>query len=328
MICPKCGAEYRQGYTSCADCHVFLVAERAKAGSGRSAWPQPVDDEPVSYERAAESDDRGEPAPEPGDPAEDPFCSFWKGNDARVCVELCAVLDEVGIPHKTVHRQDHLFNFNNQPAYELGVPASFYEQAELAVKEAFGNDEDEVRLLPPPEEDPRTTTIRKVWAGKSATECATVCSELKTAGIYYRVDERRWQSLGKRLEERYEVVVAEKDFQQAQEITGGIAYADSAAEGDGEDGAEDKDVRLQARDSEPPEPLKRIRDEDWHPEDATDLVWSDPEWQEAIEMALRENDVRTHWERRDGKGNLFVLPEHETRAREIVREVVEGTPME
>lgn len=26
--CPKCGTEYREGYTACADCHVPLVAER------------------------------------------------------------------------------------------------------------------------------------------------------------------------------------------------------------------------------------------------------------------------------------------------------------
>src|SRR5215475_2982726 len=185
MICPKCGAEYRQGYTSCADCEVDLVAAPADGGTALAAFL---------------ADEKTRSRTEVGDPTEDPFCSFWKGNEARVCAELCTVLDEAGIPHKTVHRRDHLFNFNNQSGYELGVPASLYEKAELAVKEAFGNDEDEVRLLPPPEEDPRTKTLRKVWAGKSATECATVCGELKTAGIYYRVDERRWQSLGKRLE--------------------------------------------------------------------------------------------------------------------------------
>jgi len=160
-------------------------------------------------------------------------------------------------------------------------------------------------------------------------ECATVCGELKAAGIYYRLDERRWQSLGKRLEERYEVAVAEKDFRRAQEVTGGTEYPVSADEDDGEDGAVDPEVALEARDSAALESVKRIRDEDWHPEAASELVWSgEPEWQEAIEMALGENDVRTRWEARDGNRNLFVLPEHETRAREIVREVVEGTPME
>ncbi|MGB6899385.1 MAG: hypothetical protein WBE12_12370, partial [Candidatus Acidiferrum sp.] len=46
----------------------------------------------------------------PGDPEEDPFCSFWKGDDPRVHAELCGLLDEQGIPYKTIRRHDHLFN--------------------------------------------------------------------------------------------------------------------------------------------------------------------------------------------------------------------------
>lgn len=131
LYCPQCGAEYREGYSSCADCHVLLVRERPAGGA-----------------------DPGNRL-ELGDPNHDPFCSFWQGTDARICAELCTVLDEAGIPHKTIHRADHLFNFSNQVPYELGVPASLYEKAELAVKEAFGTDEqtgeDAVPLLPAPE---------------------------------------------------------------------------------------------------------------------------------------------------------------------------------
>ena len=115
MTCPKCGAEYRQGYTSCADCHVFLVS--GQAGGSQLARVQWVEGNPEAEASGAAGDTRydypgagGVPA-EPGDPNEDPFCSFWKGTDARVCAELCTVLDEAGIPHKTIHRQDHLFNF-------------------------------------------------------------------------------------------------------------------------------------------------------------------------------------------------------------------------
>src|ERR1051325_7453935 len=137
MICPQCKAEYRQGFTVCADCGVPLVeaAELARAGGGGE------------YESAAA----------PGDPEEDPFCSFWKGTDLRVCTEICTVLDEGGIPHKTIRRQDHLFNLSNQSPYEVGVPASLYHKAELAIKEAFGtNDEtgdDSVPLLPAPDRE-------------------------------------------------------------------------------------------------------------------------------------------------------------------------------
>jgi len=77
----------------------------------------------------------------PGDPNEDPFCSFWKGEDARVHAELCEVLDEAGVPHNTVFRRDRLFNLTNFPAYEIGVPFSLFEKAETAVKEAYGTDD-------------------------------------------------------------------------------------------------------------------------------------------------------------------------------------------
>ena len=66
---------------------------------------------------------------------------FWKGEDPRVHAELCAVLDEAGIPHNSVFRRDHLFNLRNYAAYEVGVPFSLYERAEHAVKEAYRPDE-------------------------------------------------------------------------------------------------------------------------------------------------------------------------------------------
>ena len=76
----------------------------------------------------------------PGDPNEDPFCSFWKGDDPRVHAELCGVLEEAGIPHNTVYRRDHLFNLRNYAAFEVGVPFSMYERAENVVKEAYGTE--------------------------------------------------------------------------------------------------------------------------------------------------------------------------------------------
>jgi hypothetical protein len=119
MFCPQCNAEYRPGFTRCADCDVDLV------------------NEPPEYALAGQP-----PAADPGDPNEDPFCSFWKGEDARVHAELCEVLEEAGIPHKTVFRRDHLFNLSNYAAYQVGVPFSLFEKA---VQEAFGTEDAEAR---------------------------------------------------------------------------------------------------------------------------------------------------------------------------------------
>jgi len=242
MICPKCGAEYRQGYTSCADCHVFLVEEQP--GVGQLDRLQRVDGDGA----AASYTYPGAGRAQPGDPNEDPFCSFWKGTDARVCAELCTVLDEAGIPHKTIHRQDHLFNFANHSPYELGVPASLYEKAELAIKEAFGTDqetgEDTLPLLPAPDREP-----------------ADFAKGLRDA----MADANDW--LGPR-----------------------------------------------------------------YPEDATVEVWSgedaDRDTKDMIEMSLHESDMLCRSEEENGRIKVMVLPEDQTRAKEIVREIVEGKPLE
>jgi len=129
MYCPNCGTEYRPGFTHCTDCDVDLVWDPPKAIVAR----------PTGFGR--DRQDYDHVPGEPGDPNSDPFCSFWKGDDARVHAELCEVLDEAGIPHNTVFRRDHLFNLTNYPAYEVGVPFSMFERAETAVKEAYGADD-------------------------------------------------------------------------------------------------------------------------------------------------------------------------------------------
>jgi hypothetical protein len=175
---------------------------------------------------------------EPGDPEEDPFCSFWKGDDPRVHAELCELLDERKIPYKTIRRQDHLFNWNTKSAFEIGVPFSQFDRAEALVKEAYEG------------------------GGESAGEAEAMPLELPEF-----VEER--------------------------------------------------------------EPHAEWEPGDWFPEDATVEVWRGEmaEMGELLAAALGEN--RIHARVAAGAAyRLFVLPEDEERAREIVREVVEGVPPE
>jgi hypothetical protein len=312
MICPQCKAEYRRGFTVCADCHVPLLESTELAA--RNA----ADDE-AERERVSGT---------PGDPNTDPFCSFWKGTDLRVCTEICTVLDEAEIPHKMIRRQDHLFNWSHQSPYQIGVPASLYEKAELAIKEAFGTDresgEDAVRLLPPPEEDARAGKLRSVWIGDSDVECAGLCRELKEAGIYYRVDEQR--ELGVRgTKNRYEIGVPEADYERAKAITGGT-------DSESEDQAEEQELvgipDAGTGDASMDDSVRAKGEGGWYPEDATSLAWEgEPaDSRHMIEMSLKESDIQMRWETQDGKTKLFVVPEDEERAKEIVREVVEGQP--
>lgn len=233
MFCPNCKVEYRPGFSHCVDCDVDLVYELPKT--------------------AVEL--RGEA--EPGDPNEDPFCSFWKGEDPRVHAELCTVLDEAGIPHNTVFRRDHLFNLKNYPAYEVGVPFSLFERAENAVKDAFGSvDVDDDVAIPP-------------------------------GGL-------RLLSEGPERAPRLPATMTPS----SEESLPGPPNAGEGA--------------------------------DWFPEDATVRIWSNDTNEPAdfLVAALHENGIRCRLDKHDRNEELFVLAEDESRAREIVREIIEGQPPE
>ena len=73
---------------------------------------------------------------------ENPFCEFWRGDDARLQGEICQVLEEAAIPVRTLQLNDVLSMVgipSKQAMFRIGVPFSMFERAEKAVAEAFGN---------------------------------------------------------------------------------------------------------------------------------------------------------------------------------------------
>lgn len=258
MFCPQCKAEYRSGFSRCADCDVDLVWEPP----GAAIVPQ----EPVA----------------PGDPDEDPFCSFWSGDDPRIHAELCELLDKERIPHKTVRREDHLFRISRYPAYQIGIPFSMFEKAEGAVKEAYGSgaeaETQDAALLLPYEKE-RVTSSRTVVP---------------------------W-------------LPASRGF--AGSNRGGTKEMAAPGESAPEPPSVETDAEELRADWDP---------EGWHSEDATAEIWS-AESAELVDMlgsSLRENQIHFRFTQTGGKHRLFVLLENETRAREIVREIVEGVSPE
>jgi hypothetical protein len=84
---------------------------------------------------------------------EDPFCEFWKGEDARVRGELCDILSEEGIAIRTLEWQDHLFNRTSFPIFRIAVPFSMFDRAEKAVADAYGSVEEADNIRNPTEEN-------------------------------------------------------------------------------------------------------------------------------------------------------------------------------
>jgi hypothetical protein len=254
MFCPQCKAEYRQGFTRCADCDVELVWEL-----------------PANAIVANESVD-------PGDLDEDPFCSFWKGDDPRIHAEICELLDKVSIPHKTVRREDHLFHISSYPAFQIGIPFSMFERGEAAVKEAYGGDEaiePASRLLPM---DPDHIPGAPYDSGIS-------------------------DSGGRASQRNAQQTEETPSVEGSQDSTGASDYTDSGITGDGENG---------------------------NGEEAVTEIWSgnEPELADFIAASLQINQIQFRHDRSGGKHTLYVPVDEETRAREIVREVVEGVPPE
>ena len=137
MICPRCKAEYRVGFTVCADCEVQLVPGEVAFQDSQQALV------PVA---------RSEFESESEDSDEDPFCKFWAGNDPRIHAELCLILEEERIPYRTIRREDRLFHFAVKAPLMIGIPASLFEKAEAAIAAAYGTQDDEWSrgLLPEP----------------------------------------------------------------------------------------------------------------------------------------------------------------------------------
>ncbi len=219
-----------------------------------------------------------EPAAAPGDPDEDPFCSFWSGDDPRVHAELCELLGKESIPHKTIRREDHLFRIARYAAFQIGIPFSQFEKAEAIVKEAYGSAAEP--------EDTALTPYEKQRVGSSKTIAP-------------------W-------------LPASRGFAWS----GGQKTEDTPP-------AEPVAVRSAAGND--PEPLRSEWDPgDWYPEDATLEIWEggQAEMGELLAASLGENQIHSRVAESRGAFRLFVLAGDGTRAREIVREVVEGVPPE
>src|ERR1700674_3116451 len=96
MFCPECKAEYRPGFTRCADCDVDLVANLTEV--------------------KPESEDRSD------------LREVWTGDEQESCVDTCLTLKEAGIPYEVTQRQTQFLQAA-EAHFKIAVPLSFYKQA-------------------------------------------------------------------------------------------------------------------------------------------------------------------------------------------------------
>jgi hypothetical protein len=159
--------------------------------------------------------------------------------------------------------------------------------------------------------------LRKVWSGDSQSDCVEFCQELKDAGIMYEVSQiPLGPQSGMGVDWRFEIKVPHSLCDQARQLLNGNS---------------DEIVALSAdpRSTEQCDAARRTYLRGLHPGDAVVEILSKKRDDKSsiVELSLDTNLIRFRTERQDdGTVKLFVLPEDESRAREIVRQIKEGEP--
>jgi hypothetical protein len=166
--------------------------------------------------------------------------------------------------------------------------------------------------------------LRGVWTGEDQVECASICERLSAAEIPFNVIQRSQQFL-KGLDRSFKICVPPNFCDQAKEVIdrGRLDFTDEVEDQRVMELPVEGGIAAADRDDDDWIP------ENWSPESATVEVWFEKIQQDTwmIESALRENHVHARTDvLEDGSRRIFVMLGDESRAREIVSEIEDGTP--
>jgi hypothetical protein len=175
---------------------------------------------------------------------------------------------------------------------------------------------------------------RIIWMGDNQETCVALCLRLKDEGIRFEVTEgMKSRNARMTVTWKYELAVPAEDEKKAKEL---LELPETVAEESSELTEEEEDQALlewPEGDESTPGAVRKGSSYfgPWYPEDATVEVFTEtPTFQSGlIEMSLKENEIHARIDvPEDGFKKVFVLPQDEAAAREIVREIVEDTPLE
>jgi hypothetical protein len=195
-------------------------------------------------------------------------------------------------------------------------------------------DVDLVSELPPDARRGDMGAQRVVWKGEDEWQCVALCRELQSAEIPYKVSQTekyRDARMGSHWD--YEIAVPPAEYEKAKNLLGigdepekdeGQADQTDDAWRDSPEPARVFDTAAEANESDSSAGQSS-------PEEASVEICSldAPDAASFLEICFKENQIRWRCETiHGGAHRFFVAPEDASRAREIVREVQDGTPLE
>jgi hypothetical protein len=179
----------------------------------------------------------------------------------------------------------------------------------------------------PPEED---GGIVSIWSGNDPREFAVLKEALDKAGIPFIGPVSTAYFIFPSMRPRMEVGVSAADRERAEKVLAELEPVDEH-----DDFTPEEAASLAPPESEGAEPDEvadvPIEDPgDWDDQEPASEVWNgdDEEFANTMTACFRENGIPSHKFTEAGRCRLVVRPEQEARAKEIIREVVEGRPLE
>jgi hypothetical protein len=165
-----------------------------------------------------------------------------------------------------------------------------------------------------------------VWRSSDQSGCVEACRELKDAGIEYdALQVALGPARGMDVEWRYEIRVSRCDAYRAKEVLDTRSTVEASQIVDQEAFELPENPMLSTPESE----RRGLDFGKWRAADAVVEVWSQgaEDTSSMVELSLKTNLVRLRIETtEDGTRTFFVRPEDESIAREILRQIRDGTP--
>lgn len=159
-----------------------------------------------------------------------------------------------------------------------------------------------------------------LWAGEDPALHSSLLEQLESAGIPFVDKPAGGESLTPKADVFNFELGAQFGFEVAI-LSSHLAAAEPILERLLDQ--EPLDMELPAEDGAPP-----AAETPAHLSQATSPVWSgnDPERLDFLGQALKENEIPVRIETQGQQSTIYVPPEEETLASEIIREIVEGAP--
>jgi len=172
--------------------------------------------------------------------------------------------------------------------------------------------------------------IVSVWEGNDPGECAAVKDALEEAGIPVIDQQSAGYFIFPSMRPKTEIYVSSKNVEQAKKVLLDLQAWDAP-----EELSEGERESLELPESDIPDSdeqtsLSPDSSTHWDEDDPVAEVWigGSEYLADTLIVCLREVGVASHKLSEAGRWRLVVRPEQETRAKEIVREVVEASPPE